>query len=850
MKFFRPRIERFEARQLMATDVIASPALQVDSTTFMASTVDVAEQSTIATTSDVGQPVLSNPILDYFTDSVVARSGSVTVIASRAESHVLIVDESNLAVPTVAFRLRLDIGIQDVKVDGQRAIIFGQSSDDHTQVIAIDLSSGELVNRVSYGPGQFSFALLQGADAWVVWNPTINPAINATEQNKLIHLQWTETGLVEKDSLSVGEGTWSVGGDRLILSSTKWQGGVIHDTTIHLYDISRLQSSELATLELKNSYSSSVVIANDGRSASLIRGLGDPLVDPQTSVDLLDLSAGSIRIEKSIILDDWTEVYRHDGDLAVLYGQHKRQLVSIDLRSDVPNQSRQHSWELPENSNTSSGALLLSHGRIGVPLFVFHYGPFFSEGEATSSSSQLADGDYLWVLDPATNEQHILQIGLGGNRFFSLEPGTNRIAMWGASGNFSEFIYGELDDRLEFVKEGEVTERIDRFRDLPVVSGNRLLTAYSDQIAIYDLENAGKNLLVASVPESVTELKAPNHDLRVSKAGTLFQPFDPFDFSSPSSTRIHLVVLEGAPAGVQISDPRTISFSAYSESDKQPVDFDYVISNGISQARGHIHVVFADDPFPLVDLGNTGTDGSIRELGASLRHNAMQPLDVNEDGIVTVIDVLLVINAINDGVSSAPVGAIDTNGDGLLQAIDVLLVVNHLNRDVVAVAEPVASASEGELDAMRAAVLKEDLAISFPPNYPPREQLLVGFEPPVASEPEMVTGVYLTPAEELNRWLQKLEAPSNEFVSQPGLKQYNLGSPKLAVQVEGIVRNLNTNEAVELRRVGRPRDVDGRVTVEIVHGFGTGDGASAFDYTVRKVDGQWQVVGRTMTYIT
>ena len=831
MKFFRPRIERFEARRLMANDLVSSPGLQVDSTTFMVSTLDVAEQVTPAEDS---QFVVANPIIDYASDSVVARSGSRTVIASRAYGGVVIVDESNLVAPQVVSRLRMEIGIQDVRVDGQRAIVFGQASYDHTEVIAIDLVGGKVVNRVSLGPGQFSFAHLRGDDAWVVWNGALNPAVSPAEEIKLIHFQWGEAGLVEKDSLAVPRGLWSVADNRLIMESTRWIGGVTYDTTINLYDISDSQLSQLATLELKNSFSKSVFIASDGQSATLIRGVGDPLVDPQTSVDLLDLSSGSIRIGQSIIVNDATEVYRHDGDMAVLYGQYKRQLVLVDLKSGTSDQARLHSWDLPWEASTNMGVLSLSDGRLGVPAFVFHNGPFFSE--TTSPSDQLTDGNYLLVLDPATNQQQMVRVELSGSRFFSLEPGSNRIGIWGASGNFSTFVYGELDDQLKFVKEGEITGTVDRYRDVPVVSANRLLTAYSDQIAIYDLENAGKNLLVASVSGVVGELKAPNHDLRVSKAGMLLQPFDPFDFRSPSSTRIHLIALEGAPTGIQITDPHTISFPAYTEDDKQPIDFDYVISNGLTQARGHIHIVFTEEPFIMPPMG-----------ASSLRYNTTKPLDVNEDGIVTPIDVLLVINAINDGVTSAAVGAIDTNGDGVLQALDVLLVVNYLNRDIAIASSAVAG--EADLDAIRTIVLREELARAFPSGAPASEQLLVGFEPP-AEMPEMVTAVYLSYPEIVNQLIQKLEVPSAAFLSQPGLSEYNLGSPRLAIWKDGPLQIVSTDQPAQLIRVGRPKIEGELIHVEILRGYGPPSGAIAFEYLLQKVDGQWQVVSRIPTYIS
>lgn len=80
--------------------------------------------------------------------------------------------------------------------------------------------------------------------------------------------------------------------------------------------------------------------------------------------------------------------------------------------------------------------------------------------------------------------------------------------------------------------------------------------------------------------------------------------------------------------------------------------------------------------------------------------NSLLPYDVNDDSLVSAIDVLLIINELNRRASSSTNSALpsirpnadlsffDTNGDGGISPIDVLLVVNELNRR--------ASAGEGE----------------------------------------------------------------------------------------------------------------------------------------------------------
>jgi hypothetical protein len=66
-----------------------------------------------------------------------------------------------------------------------------------------------------------------------------------------------------------------------------------------------------------------------------------------------------------------------------------------------------------------------------------------------------------------------------------------------------------------------------------------------------------------------------------------------------------------------------------------------------------------------------------------------QPFDVNDDGIVTPIDALIIINAVNstgsrpledDPDPNALIRYLDVNSDGVLTPIDALIVINQLNR--------------------------------------------------------------------------------------------------------------------------------------------------------------------------
>ncbi len=93
---------------------------------------------------------------------------------------------------------------------------------------------------------------------------------------------------------------------------------------------------------------------------------------------------------------------------------------------------------------------------------------------------------------------------------------------------------------------------------------------------------------------------------------------------------------------------------------------------------------------------NVGTDGTGSGEGESPLHNTFLPTDVNDDGFVSAIDALVVINALSrggvgEGESAAdePFYFYDVNGDANVTALDALIVINRLNN-------PGSSGGEGE----------------------------------------------------------------------------------------------------------------------------------------------------------
>ena len=101
----------------------------------------------------------------------------------------------------------------------------------------------------------------------------------------------------------------------------------------------------------------------------------------------------------------------------------------------------------------------------------------------------------------------------------------------------------------------------------------------------------------------------------------------------------------------------------------------------------------SNEPISVAELDLQGT--SIQVTGPT---NTQDARDVNNDGIVSPIDALILFNEINSRgarsllvpipLSELPTGLVDVNGDGYITPLDPLLVINFLNSQVEAEAEP------------------------------------------------------------------------------------------------------------------------------------------------------------------
>jgi hypothetical protein len=156
------------------------------------------------------------------------------------------------------------------------------------------------------------------------------------------------------------------------------------------------------------------------------------------------------------------------------------------------------------------------------------------------------------------------------------------------------------------------------------------------------------------------------------------------DFDSDGTINAASVIVQSGPSnGSVVVDPVTgvttyTPLGSFSGTDV----FTYTVKNndGATSNAATVTVTVA----PIRHWQNPGTAFLNNEL------------DVNADGAITPLDVLVVVNQLNTGVDSllpiptagfSPPPFYDVNGDGNLTSIDALVIINHLNSNVFSVGE-------------------------------------------------------------------------------------------------------------------------------------------------------------------
>jgi VCBS repeat-containing protein len=176
----------------------------------------------------------------------------------------------------------------------------------------------------------------------------------------------------------------------------------------------------------------------------------------------------------------------------------------------------------------------------------------------------------------------------------------------------------------------------------------------------------------------------------VAVQGTVFSTSDPDGNQTPT-------ILNDDGVLANDSDPNpsdAANLKAFINIPPQHASQFTLNQNGTFVYRHDGSDTFQDTFFYIVDDGSGGSSVAQVTITLSPRpvsvwQNNVQPLDVNNDGFVTPLDALLIINSLNiDGSRPLPSPAVppnapppfyDTNGDGEISPVDVLLVINQLN---------------------------------------------------------------------------------------------------------------------------------------------------------------------------
>jgi Dockerin type I domain len=149
------------------------------------------------------------------------------------------------------------------------------------------------------------------------------------------------------------------------------------------------------------------------------------------------------------------------------------------------------------------------------------------------------------------------------------------------------------------------------------------------------------------------------------------------------------------PTGITI-DPTNASMSIWVVDESTDRVYEYANSRGMTVGTGTVSKWFQLDSNNLAPQGIADPQWQTEEIVSAQVlssatpivnpfHNAFKSVDVNNDGIVTPADALLVINLLNDAAEGqnrkAGLAArfVDVNDDGKITPTDALLVINELN---------------------------------------------------------------------------------------------------------------------------------------------------------------------------
>ncbi len=150
-----------------------------------------------------------------------------------------------------------------------------------------------------------------------------------------------------------------------------------------------------------------------------------------------------------------------------------------------------------------------------------------------------------------------------------------------------------------------------------------------------------------------------------------------------------------------------------------------------AKAVGETRVTFSD--FFAGSSGGEAIPSDAPEIVITIGGRKSPAWDVNQDGLINVLDLILVAQHLGEDVSSNPQA--DVNGDGVINVLDLILVAQHFGESVVAGAPFNIAIDNSELDAaivqtwIAQAEAKNDGSIAFRQGIANLQQLLASLLP-------------------------------------------------------------------------------------------------------------------------
>jgi hypothetical protein len=700
MPRFSPRIENLELRRLMdadgieyvedvSTSEVATASVDtfegIDSEFFLAT--DFAEPGLELQTFGAGIADQAGPLnaehlsMVAFPSPRVFRSGSTVIAIGNSDysgtQKLWAIREGDEVPGEIAFDLELgQLWIEQVLVDGDRLLVIGEApwsiaatprpTDDGDiaaspwerpgkRVLAVDLSTGDIVKEFELPPGFIKYADFSNGKATLIGQrsdllvPAIWPPVETSDE--VYRFTWNEDGISELQTDLIASGEATVIGDRVFVAVPVFTSATddpstvnerVAQTELRIFKLTEEGVEKLGTLtmdagrvlgvqanesgdQVAVAFSSYVLLPTDGAGAATTKVLIVDLTDaekpviketlaiPQTLALPPATSNDGTKTEnddaiRPILWYQPLDLIRQEQDYFVFSDASSQTLTIVDLGTEVTGDDRLRTVELPENIQLGRDAIRLEDDRIvfvtGQPYWALPFltlppdslpWPIPRSGSNGLLTLSLPDGT-IKVQDfgDEVSVSNLELIDADTGRFGFLSTSQSEIGR--------KFVFGKFDEEGTFVAEGELAS--DSYFQSIYPHADSITVATPGSLETYSYENLDEPLYVIRfTDENTTPLQA--NDDAIKLYSSLPEPADQIQsewidllvndqipFYSQFRTRI--VELIDAPEGVNIAAGRYVWLDSRIQSLDEPLVFKYKVSDGVTESVGEVEITLAE----------------------------------------------------------------------------------------------------------------------------------------------------------------------------------------------------------------------------------------------------------------